>query len=401
MNSRGMRGFLGGAGSAIGAFFLFLAMFCAVAEMRPLKEPPARDPNVVNGTADVRFSREWWKVRHEQFNQAVAEKNTDLVVSLAFDSADGWRYNAPVTYTILLDAVKYLKYKSPDRQDDLIMLMTAQAEAVQYVMPGNEMARDFIAGEVLCAPYERAMIYKESGRYEPALRELQQFYEDGRAERERLRGKPDIFTCPCEEEAVLAELVRMHLALALADDATADAVRRHYQGAFDCNMALMDHATATNLFKWGDEKISAHFGLSVWNVGNLSFFLARQMRFSPQEYIQAAAETLKRLTGPEPFSLDEALLGQEYLTAKGASESQLWKFLGLYQEYFGGWPEGANGIEYQSCTLRRLDCAIRHGNRANAESVIAELSGVPLADPELLKTFNALRAALQKDLRAQ
>lgn len=372
--------------------------FCVSDELRALKEAPAPDPSVVNGTADTKFSREWWKIQNKNFTQALSENNTEVVISIARESVDGWRYNAPATYIILVKSVDYLQREPGDHLNDLILLMDARAEAAQYVLAVNDETRDATAVEVLCVPYEQSMVYKTAGQDVLALQELERFYREGRAERERLKNAPHVVAadCPLEEKTVLAMLVEAHLALALAEGSAVDAVQQHFRAAFDYTGELMEHADAKDVFWWGDGKIADHFGGNpIWTFSNLTLWLAREMHFSPSDYITLAVETVGRLTEPEPFSLNDAILGLQYLETEGASEAQQWDFLELYQEYFGGWPDGKNSFEYQSHALSRLKFAILHKNRANAEAVIAELSTVMFSDPDLQNLYNELQFAFQ------
>lgn len=379
-------------------FIICAVAFCAGAQVGALKEAPPPDPNVVNGTADTKFSNEWWKVYYKDFKQALGEENSDQIVSIAREVADGWRYNVPATYEILVKAVDFLQLKQLERPDDLIELMTARAEAAQYMRSGNDFTRDYLAAEVLCVPYQRAMVYKSTGQYLLALQELEQFYKDGQAERARLRNSPYPLAgnCPLEEKEVLADLLQTHLVLALAEDSPQSVAHHHFQSAYNYIEVLLEHVGPGDFFWWGDEKLSAHFvGKPVWSVASLSLYLARQLQMPPSEYMELAGDTVDQLTGPEPFTLDDSIEGLKYLESGGADEAQLWDFLQMCQTYFAGWPAGEDGFEYQSCALQRLQFAISRRNIPNAEAVIAELSGVSFADPNLLERFNHLQLNFQ------
>jgi hypothetical protein len=379
-------------------FVVYASAFCAGAQVGALKEAPPPDPNVVNGTADTKFSREWWKEQNSTFKQAFEEENTDQIVSIAREVAGGWRYNAPLTDIILTKAVIYLHRKGLDRTSDRIFLMTARAEAIQYVRAGNDFTRDSIAVDVLCVGYERAMIYKASGQYLLALQELEQFYKDGQAERARLRESPYPLdgNCPLEEKEVLAAIIEAHLALALASDSPQRVAKHHFQSANNYIEVLLDYVDPGEYFCWGDEKLSAYFvEKPAWSVGFLSLYLARQLQVSPSAYIELAGYIVEKLTGPEPFSLDDSIEGLKYLESKGAYKKQLWDFLEMYQEYFFGWPTGEAGFAYQSCALNRLQFAITCRNIPNAEAIIAELTSISIANPSLLERFNHLQSAFQ------
>ena len=379
-------------------FIICTVTLCVGAQVGALKEPPPPDPSVVNGTADTKFSREWWNVQNSTFKQALAEENTDQIVSIARNTAGGWRYNAPATYYILTKAVGYLRSKRLERQSDLIELMNARAETGQYLRAGNDETRDDLAADVLCLGYERTMIYKASGQYLLALQELEHFYKDGQAERARLRNSPYPLgaNCPLEEKEVLADLLQTHLVLALAEDSSQSVAHHHFQSAYNYIKVLAEHTGPGEFVLWGDEKLSAHFvGKPVWSVGSLSLYLARQLQMPPSEYIALAGDTVDQLSGPEPFTLDDTIEGLKYLESGGADETQLWDFLQMCQAYFAGWPDGEDGFEYQSCALQRLQFAINRRNIPNAESIIAELSGVSFADPNLLERFNHLQFNFQ------
>lgn len=371
-----------------------VAVSSASAEVRPLKEAPAPDQAVVDGPADTKFSREWWKVQEKKFELALDEKNTELVVSLAREVADGgWLYDAPGTHIMLESAVGYLQ-RVPERQSDLIMLMTARTEALQYVRPGNDRARDVLAAEVLRAPYERALVYLRSGQYLLAVPELERYYTDVKAEPALLKNAEDLGSCP-DEKTVLVDLIEAHLALALIDEPPPDVAQQHFRSAFNYISDLGDYAHPDEVFMWRERKLAAHLvKRPVWTVGSLALYLAREMHVPASEYIELAGSTLD-LMGPEAFSLDESLWGQTYLETEGSSETVIWDFLEMYQAYFAAGPAGNGSYEYQRCALNRLQFAITHGNKQNAQAVIAELSGVAFANPTLLERFNKLQRPFQ------
>lgn len=382
-------------------FIVCVAACHGSAEVQSVRERPPKDQSVVNGTADIKFSREWWKVENKKFGQALDEKNTEAVVGIAREAANGWYYDVPGTYTILAKAISYLQSMPANQQNDIITLINAHAEVAQYVRAGNDLAKDFLASQVLCAPYERAMVYKKWGQDVLALQELKHFYEDGWTERERIRSAfhAGSAACPCEEKSILVELIQADLALALVGDSAAGMAQEHWQEAFDYNSVLMKYAGITEVFRWNNTKVADHFVNSIWTVSNLALYLARQMHYAPPKYIDLVREILKGLTEPEPFSLDDSILGQKYLVTEGASEAQVWDFLQIYQDCFRGWPSGENGFEYQSCVLNRLRFVIRKGNIPKAEAIIAELAGVSFADPSLTKEFGDLQFAFQDILR--
>jgi tetratricopeptide (TPR) repeat protein len=402
MIGRQMKTALSHRGTTRVLFLIYAASFCACAEVRPLKEAPPPDPAVVNGAVDTKYSREWWKAQNEKFEQALTEKNTELIVSISRDAAIGWKYSAPRADIILEKAITYLQRKPSEHQDDLIMLINARAEAIQYVRAGDEATREGIAAEVFCAPYQRALVYKRSGQYLTSIQELEQFYKNGKAERERFRNMPYSIAAPCplEEKDLLVELIEERLVVAFADDTAPDAAQRHLQDVIRLISELTDYVDAKDIFSWGDRKLIAHFvGNPVWSISSLRLCLAREMHATPSDYIKLTGEELKKLTGPDPFSYYESLLGQKYLEAAGVSEDVVWDFLQMHQDFLAGWPAGKGGSEYQHCALDRLQFAIKHKNIPNAEAVVEELSGVSFVNQDLLDEFNRRQLDVQYMLK--
>ena len=391
-----MKQLVSGMTLAIVAFTIWMPAFWANAQVRSIKEPPPRDPNVVNGTVDTKFSRDWWTQQNRKFRQALSDENAALIVSAAREVVGGAPYNAPATYNILDKAVRYLQKAPLDHVDDLGALMTARAEAAQYVL-ADETARDWLAAEILCTSHELATLYKQSGRDALALQAFEHYYHDGRAERERLMNAPHTvpLDCPCDDKTMFMDLIEAHLAVALSGDCAPDTAQRHFRAAFDCNNALMEQTDINMAFSWDNEKLSAYFGSPRWSAASLTLGLARKMGVPPPEYVRLAGEVVKKSTGPEPFSLGDSIAGHEYLETKGAGETQLWEFLEIYQAYFGGWPDGINGAEYQRNALTRLNVAIQCRDNPRAQAVLAELSRVSFADPASLEEFKRIRSGCQ------
>lgn len=365
--------------------------------IKPLPEEP--DPTVEAGPADQLYSHAWWNAKYRLFKQAQEDRDTATVVALAREMADGWLYNAPAAYTAVQDGISYLRGRGEESpSEDLIGLIRARAEVVQYVRGVNEEARDSLWAEIVCADYEIARIYAASGDYVSALRMLETYYSEQRKQRIRLSAAPYSVPadCPLDEANILSELLEAYSVLVSTTAVDPATAQGYFEAATRHAETLDEVAGREKVYYWGNQAGAAAYGNPVWTVDSLLLFMARNVGMAPARYVELAAARLKDNTVRDPFSHGDALSGKDYLLARHADVEMITTLYETYRTAFLAWPEAENSFDYQGISLSYLSFAIDHALFEKAKEIIGQLAGLRFTDPVHSEHFTQLQSAFQR-----